>query len=761
MTMEQRTQRTILLGGNEQQPASPLPPLLPHEPERVYHSPTNSAAPQQYQSPSNSAATQQYQSPTHAPGQPQQYQSPPHPPPPPPPAQPPSTTTTTNSKKRPATDDAMLPNKPVRKRAPTACNSCRTRKTKCDGTKPICGGCLKLGVECVGNDDKELSLYESTNLRILEGIDRLERILLTSGGGSGSNREQSVTSPAMSTVTAIAATTPAATTAHTLMSIDGASTDGVTFSGVRAPGMLDRVLSWPVFARPSRPAITFGVPSLRSPAAVVQPPQPPLLDPDIVRDLHDAYIARVHVCYPILDADELGAMVAGFADGRREWGWDGQACLVLLVCALGAVSEDYWEHVRTAGAVDEASLKRVRRQRGEVAGGYWSMAQMRLGIVMAEVSELSVQCLCLAGFWYLYQLDCLAAYKFFHTACVTFQTLTLSPGTAAAVTTDGGSPMTYPQYLLQRLYWTTLKSECELRAELSLPVPTGSQLEYPLHFPAPPSPPPSHTFDDRTWYFYTAEIFLRRLHNRLIDEVSSYESGASGGGGGAGGTGDLHALITITHEFTAYITRWHASLPAAIRFDWPDAAVAPCADERQQRIRKRFLECLVLLYRPFLNLVVNGAGGAGGVGGGMGGQLGWTTVQDFAARAVRYALAALRADRGVWYCASPGTWWECRERLGAALMIRVAARVGVGGGSGGGGGGGGGMGGMGGMGGGMGAMGGGMGAEDWRGIVEEAERSVAFWCGGEGWEERGGLGDAVRCCQWARSVLEESMEEGP
>lgn len=50
---------------------------------------------------------------------------------------------------------------PVRKRAPTACDSCRSRKTKCDNVKPACGSCVRTGIECYysGLEEKELSLY--------------------------------------------------------------------------------------------------------------------------------------------------------------------------------------------------------------------------------------------------------------------------------------------------------------------------------------------------------------------------------------------------------------------------------------------------------------------------------------------------------------------------------------------------------------------------------------------------------------------------
>ncbi|RPA96072.1 hypothetical protein L873DRAFT_1262245 [Choiromyces venosus 120613-1] len=49
---------------------------------------------------------------------------------------------------------------PTRKRAPTACDSYCTRKTKSDNSRPACGNCAKSGMECFysGSEEKELGL---------------------------------------------------------------------------------------------------------------------------------------------------------------------------------------------------------------------------------------------------------------------------------------------------------------------------------------------------------------------------------------------------------------------------------------------------------------------------------------------------------------------------------------------------------------------------------------------------------------------------
>ncbi|RPA96063.1 hypothetical protein L873DRAFT_1261469 [Choiromyces venosus 120613-1] len=50
---------------------------------------------------------------------------------------------------------------PARERAPTACDNCCTRETKCDNSRPACGNCAKSGIECSysGSEEKELNLF--------------------------------------------------------------------------------------------------------------------------------------------------------------------------------------------------------------------------------------------------------------------------------------------------------------------------------------------------------------------------------------------------------------------------------------------------------------------------------------------------------------------------------------------------------------------------------------------------------------------------
>src|SRR6266536_5050324 len=65
-----------------------------------------------------------------------------------------------------------------RKRAVTACQVCRARRTKCDNKKPSCSFCEKVGAKCL-TSSVDLSPFDPASLRILERLDQLEDILLS------------------------------------------------------------------------------------------------------------------------------------------------------------------------------------------------------------------------------------------------------------------------------------------------------------------------------------------------------------------------------------------------------------------------------------------------------------------------------------------------------------------------------------------------------------------------------------------------------
>src|SRR5690349_21194568 len=63
-----------------------------------------------------------------------------------------------------------------RKRAVTACQVCRARRTKCDNKKPSCSFCERVGAKCISSS-VDLSAFDPASLKILERLDHLEETL--------------------------------------------------------------------------------------------------------------------------------------------------------------------------------------------------------------------------------------------------------------------------------------------------------------------------------------------------------------------------------------------------------------------------------------------------------------------------------------------------------------------------------------------------------------------------------------------------------
>jgi hypothetical protein len=66
-----------------------------------------------------------------------------------------------------------------RKRAVTACQVCRSRRTKCDNLTSSCSFCLKTGARCI-QSTVDLSSFDPVSLQILSRLDELEALFIRS-----------------------------------------------------------------------------------------------------------------------------------------------------------------------------------------------------------------------------------------------------------------------------------------------------------------------------------------------------------------------------------------------------------------------------------------------------------------------------------------------------------------------------------------------------------------------------------------------------
>jgi hypothetical protein len=184
----------------------------------------------------------------------------------------------------------------------------------------------------------------------------------------------------------------------------------------------------------------------------------------------------------------------------------------------------------------------------ETAETYFQAARKRLGLL--ETSIIAGQCYMLSGIYLMYTMRPLQGWQAFHQAGSAYSLYLKGQASVRDRSDDSNTaPGAFERRLEQRLYWTVLKSECEVREELDLPQSDLCKLGYPYLFPSPPTPsspvqkaqdagytqtPASTTtdssqilsmasssdhqnFEEQSWFYYLSEIALRRIENRVLN----------------------------------------------------------------------------------------------------------------------------------------------------------------------------------------------------------------------------------------------------
>jgi hypothetical protein len=91
---------------------------------------------------------------------------------------------------------------------------------------------------------------------------------------------------------------------------------------------------------------------------------------------------------------------------------------------------------------------------------------------------------------------------------------------------------------------------------------------------------------------------------------------------------------------------------------------AALLDEHQQFLRKRYLDCKIMLYRPYINLAVNHSPWLQYTFATTGSVALQRDVAAFALRALRHAVWNLGADISVSYHRSNRTWFDLQGQAG-------------------------------------------------------------------------------------------------
>ncbi|KAH8714585.1 hypothetical protein BGZ61DRAFT_349210 [Ilyonectria robusta] len=522
-----------------------------------------------------------------------------------------------------------------RKRAATACQFCRLRKTKCDNVRPCCGYCERQKAKCIYGESEWLEdtvedpdQSEGMGRRILKHLEEIKEMLAT-------NQSRLPTNPSVNTPTVVTAATPRTTlqTTTTPRTIGqspwtDATDNGSQTTSTKAPASnavsrphalarCESLLRWPIF----NGIVSEEVARIESfltdsdYKARQQDANAPTrhasqeqtgkgIRDDAFVPLCRKFLTHVHPRNPVLDADEL----MRFARDAEEHGvkWDSESCLVLLACALATYTNPWEPPVDLANdaAATEAHLQDQADSRME-ADVYYLAAKKRLGLLGHSIQD--IQCLFLASMYDKYCLQPLQAWFHLREASVRLHAHLLGqrqqlgkPGRAVS-----------SQHLEQRVYWSTWRAENELLLEAGLPTSGLEHLSYPDAFPSPPPDLSSDQFgvtspesigtpqdqqrqlDEKGWCYYLAEISLRRAIDETVQVL--YQRGDYFW------LQNQDYLVRHYHDFEQQITLWQHHLPAGVQFSEDQ----PNDNEFSHFLFGRFYEWRELVLRPIVYYVLH------------------------------------------------------------------------------------------------------------------------------------------------------------
>lgn len=457
------------------------------------------------------------------------------------------------------------------------CEVCRSRKSRCDGTKPKCKLCTELGAECIYREPG-IKLDAGDKL-ILERLNRIENLLqMNMVGGHGNGIGMSHDSPNMSNGTALSG--------DAMMGIPGSgnfvsiipsgglgtwsanATNNIsTMPKVHTNAAL-HLLQWPLIrdlvSRPYDPQILLQLEMAREPLHSLA--KTPCVDLSNTNAYIEAYFDRVNIWYACVNpytwrSHYRIALSNGFREGP-------ESCIVLLVLSLGQASL-------------RGSISRIVPHEDPPGLQYFTAAWSLLPGMMTSNSVLAAQCHLLAAAYLFYLVRPLEAWNLLCTTSTKLQLLLMTPN---RVPSD-------QRELIERIYWNSLLFESDLLAELDLPhsgvVAFEENVGLPCGFEGDEQEAVGR---DELWYFL-AEIALRRLLNRVSQLIYSKDSMAS-----------TTSLEPVVAELDFQLTQWYESLPMPLQFPFSRTMLP---DPVQTVLRLRFFACRTIIYRPYILAVLD------------------------------------------------------------------------------------------------------------------------------------------------------------
>ncbi|OAK96920.1 hypothetical protein IQ06DRAFT_229637 [Phaeosphaeriaceae sp. SRC1lsM3a] len=517
-----------------------------------------------------------------------------------------------------------------RKRAVTACEPCRRRKTRCDNARPVCGFCQNNHGQCSYPDSaSDYATYDPASLAILDRLNHVVTLLETQP------IRESVSRQSLREDCFTAATPASHTSSHVAQGARSTSSlrnqqhgdtstylDDELFGRTNIAGHpatllnCESIFQWPIFGTPTHLVHSFVLEHATNASSTTDSMDPTRrgnrgIQENDFTSLSKRFLTFVHVKNPVLEVEEYQEWVKIAVDqGPR---WDGPSCLVLITCALGCLTEpfecDYEpEFADRRARTEQRSFDTVDM---ETAQSYYMAAKKRLGLL--DPSHLLVECLFFFGVFEMYCLRPLKAWNYFNSACVQCRNLlwirsqrSISVNPLAPSTVD--PPTGALRLIEQRLYWSCLKSELELRCEIPLPQSGLASFNQPDLFPSPPETQTSsrrnndklgetgHELDleyQRGWLYYLSEISHRRMINRAITTMSPPDMDQA-----ESWIKNIQENLQHVKDLEHQIDTWCSCVPPPI-----DERVSD--HELAHFVQSRSIMCREWIHRPFLYYVIH------------------------------------------------------------------------------------------------------------------------------------------------------------
>lgn len=537
-----------------------------------------------------------------------------------------------------------------RKRANTACQVCRARKTKCDNRKPSCSYCLSVGATCI-QSPVDLSSFDPASLKILERLDDLEKLM----------KEAQQSSPVPATVPSDGRQlkTPEANV-DSVVAGGPPEVEDIPLRSI-LPEKLDSLLQWSIFPGLAEPQ--FPVYSPSGPMNLSTPKSNALgalldIESHAINTLLDNFFIHVHCKNPIFEEPAIRRLVTTtILEGID---WSPNSCLSLLICALGSIATPLGPSLGTrpdtAAYADSQS--------------YFHAAQRRIGLLLCSPDIIGAQCLFLSGVYMMCTFQPFLAWRFFSQALAACQNLPFLKRAHNFILTDPAFSaelltLQADETQQQAVYWSAWKSEREMRGDLALPdfnMPHSTSVLYPPFFPTPPQSMESiqTTGSERTrtsWLFYLAEISLRRLSSRVCNEILQLHRNS------ASNIAFLDELALLMPEYEAQARQWADSLPTELSMQAPPQEDDVCIFV----LRGHFVNFFETIYWPFvMGHLERLESGNPSVASG----------RSYVERGLRYHVQRVSVNEPGFLHRHHGTWPMIRACIRTAVVLLGAALLG-------------------------------------------------------------------------------------